>query len=199
MGLNSSVKRIESNIISEKNEKQKEREKKEVLKNQQVELKQMLLYELINAKKEKINIYDDIYKDFAINNTMTEYEANIQSKEFLKLFEKSYKKEVQKYLLLNYYNISAQAEKIAKKQNENIEEYKKQIAIKKLELQREKIQQKMQQEKKQKIARNEAIALNITISIIVAIIKGFATVIGSIILVLGSIAAGFFGGMCKGK
>ena len=183
----------------EKQEKEKLQQFKEILQNQKTELKQLLLNELIAAKKEKINIFQDDFKDYIISKTIEDYQAGFKNNLFKQHFEKSYKNLIVTFLISNYYTIAGQAERIAKKQDETINNYKNQLAIKKLEQQREKVQAQLQKEKREKIQQQEKMALQLTSSILIAFIKGFTTVLGSIIIVIGSIIAGFLSGMCKGQ
>jgi len=146
MGLNDNIYTISKSIVSEKQEKAKQREEKEVLMTEKSEVKQLLLLELINAKKESINIYTDESKDFIIHSVLDNYVNNLND-EYRKRFETKYKKEVQQYILLYYYSVCAQAERIAKKQQEDINSCKQQIALEKWELQRQKMQLQIEREK----------------------------------------------------
>lgn len=146
MGLNDNIYTISKSIVSEKQEKQKQREQKEVLAEQKTEVKQLLLLELISAKKENINIYKDEVKEYIIHSVLDNY-VNSLNNEFKKRFESNYKKEVQQHMLLYYYSICSQAERIAKKQQEDTNDYKQQIALEKWELQRQKMQLQIEREK----------------------------------------------------
>lgn len=146
MGLNDNIYTISKSIVSEKQEKAKQREEKEVLATERSNVKQLLLLELINAKKENINIYTDDSKDFIIHSVLDNY-VNSLKDEYKKRFETKYKKEVQQHILLYYYNVCSQAERIAKKQQEDINDYKQQIALEKWELQHQKMQLQIEREK----------------------------------------------------
>lgn len=146
MGLNDNIYTISKSIVSEKQEKAKQREEKEVLATEKSKVKQLLLLELINAKKENINIYTDDSKDFIIHSVLDNY-VNSLKDEYKKRFETKYKKEVQQHILLYYYTVCSQAERIAKKQQEDTNDYKQQIALEKWELQRQKMQLQIEREK----------------------------------------------------
>lgn len=154
MGLNDNIYTISKSIISERQERQKEREQKDVLADIKSKLKQLLLLELINAKKSNINIYLDEVKDYILKSVVSGY-SNRLKKNFKNRFESTYKKASTQYLLLNYYTICSQAERISKKQQEDFaSDYKKQIALEKWQLQRQKMQLQIAREK-QKLSQKQ--------------------------------------------
>lgn len=186
-------------------EKEKQKEYSKVLQNTKEKLKQILLLQLIEAKKTNINIYLDDYKDFYINSTIQEYLQNFQSKAWQQHFNEKYRIEVLNYLTLNYYTTCSNAERIAKKQNEGVDDYKKQIALEKWELQRQKIQLQIEREKQKNTYKSQKEAERIKQSATTAAVGDVITIIFKICLylvlapfyILGFLLIGFFGGITK--
>lgn len=213
MGLNDNIHTISKSIISEKQERIEARERKDFLKECQNELKALLLNMLIEEKKDGTNIYLDTCKDYLINDALTTYINSQKNKYLIDRLEKNYKKDLQHFLILNYYTICGTAEKIAKKQVEDVEDYKKQIAIERWNLQRQKMQLQIEGEKqkntyksqkeaeriykiqtaqRQKIVNNTA---KISNNLIVTVIKIFLGITFAPLLIMGFLLIGFLNGM----
>lgn len=213
MGLNDNIHTISKSIVSEKQERIEARERKDFLKECQNELKALLLNMLIEEKKDGTNIYLDTCKDYLINDVLTRYINSQKNKYLIDRLEKNYKKDLQHFLILNYYAICGTAEKIAKKQTEDVEDYKKQIALERWNLQRQKMQLQIEREKqkntyksqkeaeriykiqtaqRQKIVNNTA---KISNDLIVTVIKIFLGITFAPLLIMGFLLIGFLNGM----
>lgn len=217
MGLNNSINTLNQSIISEKQERKQLKEKKELLKDEREELKSILLNELIDLYNSNVNIYVDDIKDSTISNVLNEYIKGLYSQAWRNRFEKEYKKDVEKYLLQNYYTIASQAERISKKQNERKDDYKKQLAFKKFEWQKEKEQQKIdiQKIKEAERIRQQQAKINIrqaqqtqqilnscanaSCSVIYTLIKITGFLILAPIIVAGALFIGFISALSKMK
>lgn len=210
MGLNNSINTLNQSIISEKQERKQLKEKKELLKDEKDELKSILLNELIDLYNSNINIYVDDIKDSTISNVLNEYIKGLYSQAWRNKFEKEYKKDVEKYLLQNYYSVASQAERISKKQNERKNDYKKQLAFAKFEWQKEKEQQKINLQKikeaeriKQKQAQQtQQIVYSCTsasCNIISTLVKIAGFMILAPIIVAGALFIGFISALSKMK
>ena len=217
MGLNDNVYNISKTMLSEKQERKQLKEKKELLKDEKEELKSILLNELIDLYNNNVNIYIDDVKDNTITNILNQYIKGLYNQTWRNKFEKDYKKDVEKYLLQNYYSIASQAERISKKQNERKGDYKKQLAFAKFEWQKEKEQQKidLQKIKEAERIRQQQAKINIkqaqqtqqilnsctgaSCSIIYTLIKITGFLILAPIIVAGALFIGFISALSKIK
>lgn len=139
--LNNISRNIEQNQVDIK-KSQEHQKKVEYIQN---ELESALFGTLQEYIKEyNYNIYDEDIKSTAIEEVL-----NTNN---LKLYNSEY---TMQYLNKKYYTIARQVEQVEKKQNANKDNYKKQIAIEKWELQKQLIQQKLS-EKAQKETQKEA-------------------------------------------
>lgn len=128
--LNNISRNIEQNHVDIK-KSQEHQKKVEYIQN---ELESALFGALQEYVKEyKYNIYDEDIKSMAI-------EAVLNNND-LKLYNPDY---TIQYLNKKYYTIARQVEQVEKKQNANKDDYKKQIALEKWELQKQIMKQKLQ-------------------------------------------------------
>lgn len=140
MTLNNRIKLIQDNqehFIVEMKETQKQQKQVEYIK---AELDGLLWAELMENK----NIFDDEVKAVVIDVVMNNTDVLLYNKDYTR-----------QYLNKRYYTIARQVEQIQKKTApKNQDDYKKQIALDKWDLQRQKELLKIKQ-LKQKIAQNE--------------------------------------------
>jgi hypothetical protein len=140
MTLNNRIKMIQDNqeqFIVEMKETQKQQKQIEYIKS---ELDGLLWAELMESN----NIFDDEIKSVVIDTCMNNSDVLLYNKDYTR-----------QYLNKRYYTIARQVEQIKKKTApKNQDDYKKQIAIEKWDLQRQKELLKIKQ-LEQKIAQNE--------------------------------------------
>lgn len=178
MGLNDNVYTISKTLISDKQEKAKAREGKEYLQHLQAEFRHFLLQELIYSKNQNENIYIDDFKDYIIGKVVFDYVDSL-SAERQKRFNKQYRHDVISFMLLNYYKTCGQAERIAKKQNAEAEDYKKQIAIEKWQLQKKKMELQLEKEKQKnnrEVQQQKQETINIILMVLKVLLAPFALI-----------------------
>lgn len=135
--LNNISRNIEQNHVDIK-KSQEHQKKVEYIQN---ELESALFGALQEYVKEyNYNIYDEDIKSMAIEDVLNTND--------LKLYNTEY---TMQYLNKKYYTIARQVEQVEKKQNTNKDDYKKQIALEKWEIEKQLMQQKLN-EKAQKEA-----------------------------------------------
>jgi hypothetical protein len=135
--LNNISRNIEQNHVDIK-KSQEHQKKVEYIQN---ELESALFGALQEYVKEyNYNIYDEDIKSMAIEDVLNTND--------LKLYNTEY---TMQYLNKKYYTIARQVEQVEKKQNTNKDDYKKQIALEKWEIEKQLMQQKLN-EKNQKEA-----------------------------------------------
>lgn len=140
MTLNNRIKMIENNQTQAIIEMKKSQENQKQVEYIKSELKNMLLCELLELD----NLYNIDIKAIAIENVLNNTTTLLYNKNFTRQF-----------LNEKYYQVARQVEQIKKKTApKNQDDYKKQIAIEKWDLQRQKELLKIKQ-LEQKIARNE--------------------------------------------
>ena len=140
--------KINNSIKNQNDYIKKDAEYKSYLKDLQIQFKDLLQFELMEAMHNNINIYDLDFKKSIIFQVVEDYKAQKQNNN---IFAK-YENEVRLYLLQNYYAIANQSRMYIKRQADNTQaiqdDYKKQIAIDKWNLQRERERVKLAIERK---------------------------------------------------
>ncbi len=197
--LNNISRNIEQNHVDIK-KSQEHQKKVEYIQN---ELESALFGALQEYIKEyNYNIYDEDIKSMAIETVLNNND--------LKLYNPDY---TIQYLNKKYYTIARQVEQVEKKQNANKDEYKKQIALEKWNLQKQIMQQKIN-EKSQKEAEQEQMEqlrkqqirqqqindiLRIVGKVLVFTCKATLYMLLTPLFVIALFGGGFLGGMIKLK
>lgn len=157
MSLNNSINNINMSIISRKQQEQKEAEAKKMLIDLKANFKSFLRDNIIEALECKSNIYIDDVKSYLIDKTITQYKKTL-SVDGVQRFNAKYNDNILIFLNDIYYTTCKQAEQIHKKQTpQNQDDYKKQIAIDKWNLQRERERVKLaiEREKLQQLQQKQ--------------------------------------------
>lgn len=144
-------------IISRKQQEQKEAEAKKMLIDLKANFKSFLRYNIIEALECKSNIYIDDVKSFLIDKTIMQYKKTL-SVDGVQRFNAKYNDNILIFLSEIYYTTCKQAEQIYKKQApQNQDDYKKQIAIDKWNMQRERERVKLaiEREKLQQLQQRQ--------------------------------------------
>lgn len=128
--LNSIKRAVDQEVIEMKRSREHQKQV-EYIKN---ELKSMLESELMAFD----NIYNDEIKATAVENVVNNTLILLYNKDFTRQF-----------LNEKYYTIARQVEQIKKKQNADTEDYKKQIALERWELQKQREQIRIEKEAEQ--------------------------------------------------
>ena len=151
MGLYDNLHKINTTLSSERVEKQKERERKKLLKQLQEEFKAELLELLILLYLQKNPIYTNEARYKNIDIVIQNYiDKNKETKEFW-IFQKFipfYKNDILHYLHNNYYAIASKGEKIAKKR---IDFELQDIELQEIELEKQEKELARQQKEAEKI------------------------------------------------
>ena len=212
MGMYDELNKISSGILSKSQAKQQIKEQQEFEKELQKELLQTMQERLI-IEAENNNIFENETKERIIIESIEEYLQTVRSKAWRNRFNKKYRKNLQQFLNQNYFTVAGKAERIEKKQNANKDDYKKQIAIEKWDLQKQIMQQKIS-EKSQKEAEKERIEqlrkrqarqeligslLSITGKVFVFTCKATMYIVLAPIFLALCFLGGFAGGMMKLK
>lgn len=143
MGMYDQLNKISRNIEQNQVDLKKSQEHQKKVEYIQTELEGALFGTLQDfMNRYNYNIFDDDVKAIAIDEVINGSEAE------LLLYDKDYTRQ---YLNKKYYTIARQVEQILKKKNANKDDYKKQIAIEKWHMQKQLMQQKVN-EKSQKEA-----------------------------------------------
>lgn len=197
MGMYDYLHSISRNIEQNQVDLKKSQEHQKQIEFVQSELDGLLMSQL----KENNNIYSDDTKDMIIDTIINNTDLRLYSIDYTR-----------QYLLKRYYTLARQVEQIKKKQGVN-DDYKKQIAIEKWDLQKQIMQQKLN-EKSQKEAekqRMEALRiqqirkqqindiLKVIGQILVFTMKATAYIVIAPLFVIACFAGGFLGGMIKLK
>ena len=207
MGMYDYLNNISRNIEQNQVDIKKSQEHQKRVEYIQTELEGALFGTLQEFLQEyNYNIYNDEIKSMAIDTVMNNNDLQLYNKEYTR-----------QYLNKKYYTIARQIEQIEKKQNIYKDDYKKQIALEKWSLQKQIMQQKIQEKDKkeaEKIAQLKAIkrqqnidaaikatteSIKIGITILKATFKVGFYIIGIPLTFVSMFFAGFVGGMCKTK
>lgn len=212
MGMYNELNKISQSIVTSKQAKQQIKEQQEFEKDLQKELLQIMQEKLI-IEAENNNIFEIEAKERVIIETIEEYLQSVRSEAWRNRFNNKYRKNLELFLNQNYFTVAGKAERIEKKQNANKDDYKKQIAIEKWNLQKQIMQQKLN-EKAQKEAEQERIEqlrkqqirqqqfndiLRIVGKILVFTCKATFYMLLAPIFVIALFGGGFLGGMIKLK
>lgn len=212
MGMYNELNKISQSIVTSKQAKQQIKEQQEFEKDLQKELLQIMQEKLI-MEAENNNIFENETKENIIIETIEEYLQSVRSEAWRNRFNNKYRKNLELFLNQNYFTVAGKAERIEKKQNTNKDDYKKQIAIEKWNLQKQIMQQKLN-EKTQKEAEQERIEqlrrqqirqqqfndiLRIAGKILVFTCKATFYMLLAPIFVIALFGGGFMGGMIKLK
>lgn len=212
MGMYNELNKISQSIVTSKQAKQQIKEQQEFEKDLQKELLQIMQEKLI-IEAENNNIFENETKENIIIETIEEYLQTVRSEAWRNRFNNKYRKNLELFLNQNYFTVAGKAERIEKKQNANKDDYKKQIALEKWNLQKQIMQQKLN-EKNQKEAKQERIEqlrrqqirqqqfndiLRIVGKILVFTCKATLYMLLAPIFVIALFGGGFLGGMIKLK
>lgn len=195
MGLNENINRISTTLISERQQKQKEKEQKAFLKELQEKFKIELLEILITTYNNNDPIYTQEARKIYINDTVTAYKNNDKfSIDYINnIFIPKYEKDLKSYLFLNYYNIAQKAERLAKKRTE-----KERQDLKQAQKEAER-QANIEAYKKYINAHRVQAFVQVICTIILTIFKIVFFIFSNIGLAVLSFLGGFVGGMLKTK
>lgn len=147
MGMYDELNKINNSIKNQNDYTRKNAEYKSYLKDLQLQFKDTLHFELTQALQNNVVIYDLDFKKYIINQVVEDYKALKNNDAFLK-----YESDIRIYLAQNYYTIANQVRMYQKRQDEitqNTDDYKKQIAIERWNIQRQREQIKLQKEAEQ--------------------------------------------------
>lgn len=213
MGMYNELNKISQSIVTSKQVKQQIKEQETFEKELQNELLQIMQEQLIFAYEDGLNIFLNETKEDIILKTFNEYLAKYNSnKTWVDRFNSKYRNNLTNFLNQNYFTTAGKAERIAKKQGVN-NDYKKQIAIEKWNLQKQIMQQKIS-EKSQKEAEKEQIEqlrkrqarqeligslLSIAGKILVFTCKATLYMLLAPLFIIACFGGGFLGGMIKLK
>ena len=213
MGMYNELNKISQSIVTSKQAKQQIKEQETFEKELQNELLQIMQEQLIFAYEDGLNIFLNETKENIIFKTFNEYLSKYNSnKTWVDRFNCKYRNNLETFLSQNYFTIAGKAERIAKKQGVN-DDYKKQIAIEKWDLQKQLMQQKLG-EKSQKEAEQERIdqarrqqarrqlindLLQIGGKIFVFTCKATMYMLLAPLFIIACFGGGFLGGMIKLK
>lgn len=212
MGMYNELNKISQSIVTSKQAKQQIKEQEAFEKELQNEFLQIMQEQLIFAYEDGLNIFLNETKENIIGKVFDEYMTKNNSTAWVERFNKKYRKNLQQFLNQNYFTVAGKAERIAKKQGVN-NDYKKQIAIEKWDLQKQIMQQKLN-EKSQKEAEKQRMELlrrqqirkqqindilKVISQILVFTMKATAYIVIAPLFVIACFAGGFLGGMIKLK
>lgn len=212
MGMYNELNKISQSIVTSKQAKQQIKEQEAFEKELQNEFLQIMQEQLIFAYEDGLNIFLNETKENIIGKVFDEYMTKNNSTAWVERFNKKYRKNLQQFLNQNYFTVAGKAERIAKKQGVN-NDYKKQIAIEKWNLQKQIMQQKLN-EKSQKEAEKQQMELlrrqqirkqqindilKVISQILVFTMKATAYIVIAPLFVIACFAGGFLGGMIKLK
>ena len=197
MGMYDYLHSISRNIEQNQVDIKKSQEHQKQIEFVQSELDGLLMSQL----KESDNIYSDDTKDMIIDTIINSTDLRLYSIDYTR-----------QYLLKRYYTMARQVEQIKKKQGVN-DDYKKQIALEKWDLQKQIMQQKIS-EKSQKEAEKERMEqlrkrqarqeligslLSIAGKVFVFTCKATVYMILAPLFIIACFGGGFLGGMIKLK
>lgn len=160
----------------EKQEKQQEKEKKEILASIKLELKHILLCNLIELYTNGTNVYIDEIKDQSINEVIQEYINNTHNQSWANRLQCNYRSKLEIFLNQSYYSIASQAERIAKKQQPVPTKQPK----------------KTEHTQKQSTFKSDTLIKILIYTIIVILVICFAPV-----AIVGFLVVGFVGALCR--
>jgi len=203
MGLYDNLHKINTTLSSERVEKQKERERKKLLKQLQDDFKAELLELLILLYLQKSPIYTNEARYKNIEIIIQNYiEKNKEIKEFW-IFQKFipyYKNDIVHYLHNNYYTIASKGEKIAKKR---IDFELQDVELQEIEFEKQQKELARKQKEAEKIEaekqKQKAIYFYSTTKVIETIFTTAVYIFINIIIAFISLGGGFVGGMIKGS
>ena len=191
MGMYNELNKINQSINQQAVEIKKTQEHQKMVEYVKSELDGILLASLMT----KTNIFDDDTKSIAIDEVINNTDVLLYNKDYTR-----------QYVNKRYYTIARQVEQVKKKQS-NSDDYKKQIALEKWQLQRQKMQLQIERERQkintkqqkeaakieqQKAARQQRIMRN-TECVISSVIKAMLYIAIAPILVISFIFTGFLG------
>jgi len=212
MGMYNELNKISQSIVTSKQAKQQIKEQEAFEKELQSELLEIMQERLI-IEAENNNIFEIETKERIIIETIEEYLQTVRSEAWRNRFNNKYRKNLELFLNQNYFTVAGKAERIEKKQNANKDDYKKQIAIEKWNLQKQIMQQKLN-EKAQKEAEQERIEqlrkrqarqeligslLSIAGKVFVFTCKATLYILLAPLFIIACFGGGFLGGMIKLK
>lgn len=191
MGMYNELNKINQSINQQAIEIKKTQEHQKMVEYVKSELDGILLASLMT----KNNIFDDDIKSIAIDEVINSTDVLLYNKDYTR-----------QYVNKRYYTIARQVEQVKKKQNDS-DDYKKQIALEKWELQRQKMQLQIERERQkidtkqqkeaakieqQKAARRQR-AMQNTECVISSIVKAMLYIAIAPLLIIGFIFTGFLG------
>ena len=197
MGMYDYLHSISRNIEQNQVDIKKSQEHQKQIEFVQSELDGLLMSQL----KENDNIYSDDTKDMIIDTIINSTDLRLYSIDYTR-----------QYLLKKYYTIARQVEQIKKKQGVN-DDYKKQIALEKWDLQKQIMQQKISEKAQKEAERQQIIAaqkkqatqeligslLSIAGKVFVFTCKATLYMLLAPLFIIACFGGGFLGGMIKLK
>jgi len=212
MGMYNELNRISQSIVTSKQAKQQIKEQQEFEKDLQKELLQIMQEKLI-IEAESNNIFENETKERIIIETIEEYLQTVRSEAWRNRFNNKYRKNLELFLNQNYFTVAGKAERIEKKQNANKDDYKKQIAIERWNLQKQIMQQKLSEKTKKEAEKQQIEALRkqqirqqqfndilrIAGKILVFTCKATLYMLLAPVFIIACFGGGFLGGMIKLK
>ena len=213
MGMYNELNKISQSIVTSKQAKQQIKEQEAFEKELQNELLQIMHEQLIFAYEDGLNIFLNETKENIIFKTFNEYLSKYNSnKTWVDRFNCKYRNNLEVFLSQNYFTIAGKAERIAKKQGVN-DDYKKQIALEKWDLQKQIMQQKISEKSQKEAERQQIIAaqkkqatqeligllLSIAGKVFVFTCKATLYMLLAPLFIIACFGGGFMGGMIKLK
>ena len=147
MGMYDELNKINNSIKNQNDYTRKNAEYKSYLKDLQLQFKDALHLELTQALQNNVVIYDLDFKNYIVNQVVEDYKALKNNDAFLK-----YESDIRIYLAQSYYTIANQVRMYQKRQDEvtqNTDDYRRQIALERWNIQRQREQIKLQKEAEQ--------------------------------------------------
>ena len=197
MGMYDYLHSISRNIEQNQVDIKKSQEHQKQIEFVQSELDGLLMSQL----KESDNIYSDDTKDMIIDTIINSTDLRLYSIDYTR-----------QYLLKKYYTIARQVEQIKKKQGVN-DDYKKQIALEKWDLQKQIMQQKISEKTQKELKQQQIEAerkrqasqeligslLSIAGKVFVFTCKATLYMLLAPLFIIACFGGGFLGGMIKLK
>ena len=147
MGMYDELNKINNSIKNQNDYTRKNAEYKSYLKDLQLQFKDALHLELTQALQNNVVIYDLDFKNYIVNQVVEDYKALKNNDAFLK-----YESDIRIYLAQSYYTIANQVRMYQKRQDEvtqTTDDYRRQIALERWNIQRQREQIKLQKEAEQ--------------------------------------------------
>ena len=146
MGMYDELNKVSRAVNGQTLQKKKDAQYKVCLADLKIQLKDFLQIQLFEDLKNKENIFDIDYKMHTISQSIKDFKSTLKHVE---IFEK-YENELKIYLLSSYYNIANQTRIIVERsKKEKEDDYKKQIAFEKWDIQKQREQIRLQKETEQ--------------------------------------------------